>query len=164
MIPETVILSPLDHPVVWLAFILKWGGSALGVVFAFRLWRSTSTLWWMLICAAFLLSIVSYIVQSALEGTLPLPLGIIEPGGPLQTRTEFSATSTYTITMQYEWDIVAPIIAAALWCAWNARKRTVVPKPIVAPDDDRSTRLDNSGASPSAQKTNRASSAAGPRC
>jgi hypothetical protein len=113
MTPEAVILSPIHHPVAWVAFLAKWGGSALCVAFAFKLWSATSDRWWLLVGFAFLLPIAGYVVQCAQVGMLPLPLGYVESEHSSQS-TRLSATFTRTLIVSYEWDITAPLVAAAL--------------------------------------------------
>jgi hypothetical protein len=124
MSPEIIFLSPLHYPVQWAAFLVKWGSTLLCVLFAFRLWRITSDRWWMLISIAFLLSIVWYVAVSALIGAPPLPIGFVESEGLVEKAAfpEPSATFTQTIRTEHEWDIVAPIIAVALWTACRALK------------------------------------------
>jgi hypothetical protein len=117
MTPEAVVLSPLYHPDVWVAFLLKWVASGLCVVLSIRLWRRTSARWWLFLSLAFLLPILGYIVQCWLVGKPPLPLGYLGTDRFAESATEPTATFTRTMTYTIEWDITAPLVALALWWA-----------------------------------------------
>lgn len=64
---EPVILSPLEFPFAWVAFVVNWGGALACVFLAYRLWQATSARWWLLIGAAFLLSILSFITRCVIS-------------------------------------------------------------------------------------------------
>jgi hypothetical protein len=143
--PEPFILSPLQHPFAWVAFVLKWGGSILCVFFAFRLWHVRSGGWWALIGAGFLLSLVAYLVQCAMFGIVPLPQGDAYPDVPLSPSAEYSGGFSRMIRVEYEWDITAPFVAVALWWAYRSTTKPVT-EPGAAPNGGPATRLGNSGA------------------
>ncbi len=119
---EPIILSPLEFPIVWAAFVLNWGGALVCVLFAFRLWQRTSARWWLLIGAAFLLSILSFIARCVIGGALPLPHGIAFPAVPLPPSTEHALGSSRMIRVEYDLNIVAPLIGIALWWAYRTIK------------------------------------------
>ena len=69
----------MEFPLAWVAFVLSWAGAVACVLFAFKLWQATSARWWLLIGAAFLLSILSFIARCVMSGSLPLPHGMASP-------------------------------------------------------------------------------------
>lgn len=124
---EPVILSPLEFPFAWVAFVLSWGGAVACVLFAFKLWQATSARWWLLIGAAFLLSILSFIARCVMSGSLPLPHGMASPQIPLAPSSEYTFGYSRTVRVAYDLNIAAPLIAAALWWAYRATKPTTEP-------------------------------------
>jgi hypothetical protein len=141
---EPIILSPLEFPFAWVAFLLKWGGALLCVFFAFRLWQVTSARWWLLIGAAFLLSVLSFIVCCVLSGSLPLPHGMASPEVPLPPSTAYTVGWSRVVQVAYDWDITAPVIALALWWAYCTIKPTA--DPAVSPKGGAATPGGNSEA------------------
>ena len=73
--PEVFVLSPLEYPLPWLVYVLKWGSCALVAVLASRLWRQSGKKWWLLIGAAFLWEPAVMFWMSAWAGMPPVPLG-----------------------------------------------------------------------------------------
>lgn len=122
MRPEAIILSPVDYPLVWVAFLLKWGASGACVFFGVRIWRTTTERWWLLLSAAFLLPIVSYVVQCGLLGLPPLPLGYQGAERFVESSTEPAATFSRTVMVSLEWDVTAPLVALALWWAHRSQR------------------------------------------
>ena len=118
---EPVTLSPLEFPVVWLAFLLQWTSVLICAYLGFRLWRATSQKWWLLIGAAFAFSICSLLIQSLRMGVPPLPVGYRDPESVIETSNEFSTTMVDSILISYQWDFVTPVIAIALWLAYRAQ-------------------------------------------
>ena len=124
---EPVILSPLEFPLTWAAFVLSWGGAVACVLFAFKLWPATSARWWLLIGAAFLLSILSFIARCVMSRSLPLPHGMASPAVPLPPSTSYTFGSSRMVRVEYDWNIAAPLIGIALWLAYRAIKPTTEP-------------------------------------
>ncbi len=127
MTPEAIILSPVHYPVVWVAFLLKWGASGACVFLGIRLWRATTARWWLLLSVAFLLPIVSYVVQCGLVGMPPLPLGYVSAERFMESSAEPTATFSRTVMVSLEWDITAPLVALALWWAYRIRRSNPEP-------------------------------------
>jgi hypothetical protein len=117
---EPIILSPLEFPFVWVAFVLNWGGAVACVLFAFRLWQATSARWWLLIGAAYLLSLVWFVARCVISGSLPLPHGMASPEVPLPPSSAYTFGSSRMVQVQYDFNIVTPLIAVALWWACQA--------------------------------------------
>jgi hypothetical protein len=129
---EPVILSPLEFPLAWVAFVLSWGGAVACVLFAFKLWQATSARWWLLIGAAFLLSILSFIARCVISGSLPLPHGMAPPEVPLPASTAYTFGSSRMVQVQYDFSIVTPLIAVALWWAYHATRGAT--EPVASPN------------------------------
>ena len=120
---EPIILSPLEFPFAWLAFVVNWGSAALCVFFAFKLWRTTLAHWWLLIGAAFLLSIVSFVGRCVISGSAPLPHGMASPEVPLPASTANTFAFSRTVRVEYDFSIAGPLVAAALWWAYRSTTR-----------------------------------------
>ena len=121
---EPVILSPLEFPFAWVGFVLSWGGAAACVLFAFMLWKATSARWWLLIGAAFLLSILSFIARCVISGSLQVPHGLASPEVPLPPSTAYTFGSSRMVRVEYDLNIAAPLIGIALWWAYRTIKPT----------------------------------------
>jgi hypothetical protein len=141
--PEPFILSPLEFPFAWGIFAIKWGGTVLCVLFAFRLWRATAARWWLLIGAAFLLSLVTFLVRCAMFGSLPLPQGLASPTESLPPPNEHSAVFRKTVQVSYDLDLVAPVVAMAL--GWAYRVTKPITEPAAPPEGGPATQCGNAG-------------------
>jgi len=124
---EPIVLSPLEFPLAWVAFVVNWGGVLACMVLAFRLWQATSARWWLLIGAAFLLSLLSFIGRSVISGSLPLPHGMASPEVPLPTSSANTFGFSRTVQVEYNFSIVTPLLAVALWWAYQATRRITEP-------------------------------------
>ena len=140
---EPVILSPLEFPLAWVAFVLSWGGAVACVLFAFKLWQATSARWWLLIGAAFLLSILSFITRCVISGSLPLPQGMASPEVPLPPSSAYTFGSSRTVQVQYDFSLVTPLIAVALW--WAYRTTNPITEPCAPPSGGPAKPGGNSG-------------------
>jgi hypothetical protein len=112
-------------------------------ILAFRLWQATSARWWLLIGAAFLLSLLSFIGRSVISGSLPLPHGMASPEVSLPASSANTFGFSRTVQVEYNFSIVTPLLAVALWWAYQATRR--VTEPGASPSGGPATRPSNSG-------------------
>jgi hypothetical protein len=113
---DTFILSPADYPLAYAAFCLKWGSYVLGAVLSAELWRITGARWWLLFAVACALPAVLCVIHYASSGSMPLPTGFVNAPS--------SSPGVTSTTVRIEWDVVAPLIACALYWAYSQTKRS----------------------------------------
>lgn len=142
---EPVVLSPLEFPFAWVTFVLNWGGAVACVLFAFRLWQATSARWWLLIGAAYLLSLGSFIARCVIFGCLPLPHGMASSEVPLPPSATYTFGKSRMVQVEYDLNITAPLIGIALWWAYRTIKPRTEPGP--SPKGGPAKQLGNTGVS-----------------
>jgi hypothetical protein len=117
------ILSPLDEPWAYLAFILHWVSCLVCVFVGIYFYRQKKGTWWLLIALAFALPLLENIVTNFWLGLPPLPYGTAYPDLVSSAPPGYAGNIIKRQEVDIRLDSVAPIMALALgWAYFSDRK------------------------------------------
>jgi hypothetical protein len=125
-VPHRVLLSPLEHPVIYAFWFLHLFSSLICIWVSVHFFRQKRERWWLVVAFAFALPWFVSIIHSLLNGLPPLPSGM-ESQLALQPQPASSMGYTGSVikstAISSNLDTVTPLMAIALSWAYLADKK-----------------------------------------
>jgi len=139
-VPHYVILSPLESPITYMAFVLTWVSCLFCIWVSIYFYRTQKGPWWLLVAAAFAFPLLAEGSLCLLHGLPPLPYRLVYPeqslhppplGPEAYSGPGARAQTTTTLTMSVsraQWSFYPPMMALALgWAYFADRKKRAGP-------------------------------------